>query len=181
MCFFNLIEQDHTVWISPDLFGELTAFLISHISRWWTDQFRYTVLFHVFRHIHTDHRLFRAEDCLCQCFGQFRLTYTGWSEKQEGTDRSCRIFQAHAPTFDRFGDCFHRFFLTDYPFVQFFFQTCQTFGLFLCKFLYRNLGPAGYNLRDIFFGHLHFFIFIALFLTFFQFFVGSFQFFLFFL
>ena len=36
---------------SPQGFSELTTLLVSHVSRWSTDQTRHRVLFHVFRHV----------------------------------------------------------------------------------------------------------------------------------
>ena len=47
MCFFNLIEQNHAVGISAYLFRQLTAFIISYISRRRSNQFGYTVFLHV--------------------------------------------------------------------------------------------------------------------------------------
>ncbi|MDJ0805299.1 MAG: Clp protease N-terminal domain-containing protein, partial [Gammaproteobacteria bacterium] len=45
----------------------------------------YSVILHEFRHVDPDHRLFRVKQKIRQGFAQFGLTYTGGTEKQEGT------------------------------------------------------------------------------------------------
>ena len=87
MCFFNLVEKNHAVRMSSDLLGKLTSLIITDIPRRRSDQFGYAVLFHILRHIHSDHILFRSEHSLSKSLGQLRLTDAGRAEEQEGSSR----------------------------------------------------------------------------------------------
>gem|GEM_PF-5580403 len=61
MRFFNLVKKKNTVRIPANLLTELSAFIISDISRRRTNQLGYTVFLHIFRHINTDHCLLTSK------------------------------------------------------------------------------------------------------------------------
>ena len=71
----QIVKQNHGIRIPAHFLAELTAVLMSDISRRGTDHFRNTVFLHVLRHINTYHRLFIAENSLRQCLGNLRFTY----------------------------------------------------------------------------------------------------------
>ena len=51
VCFFDFIQQQYTVWLFRDGFREQSALVVTNISGRRTNQSRYRVSFHVFRHI----------------------------------------------------------------------------------------------------------------------------------
>src|SRR5699024_5704386 len=48
MRFLDLIKEYHRIWMPSDFFAELSAVLMSYISRRGADQLGYAVFFHVF-------------------------------------------------------------------------------------------------------------------------------------
>ena len=77
MCLLNLIEKYHRIWFSADCLGQLSALLITDISRRRSDQTGHRILLHIFTHINTDHCIFIIKQCLRQCLGQLCLTDSG--------------------------------------------------------------------------------------------------------
>ena len=140
--FLNLIKKKNTVWISAHLFTELSAFVITNISRRRSNQFGHTVFLHIFRHIHTDHCLFTAKHRFCQRFGKFCLTDTRWAEEQKRTNRTMWVFQTYSSSLNCLRNSFHRLILTDHTFVKFFFKCSKAFCLPIGQFLNRNLCPV---------------------------------------
>ena len=69
MSLFDLIKQNDRIRIPADLLAQLATFFKSHISGRGTDHLRYRMTFHILRHIHTDHGIFRAEHSLCKRLG----------------------------------------------------------------------------------------------------------------
>ncbi len=93
---------------------------------------------------------------LCQRFGKLRLADAGRSEKQEGTNRTHRIFQAGTVPAHGLRDRLHSLLLSDNPPVQLCVQTQQPFSLLLCQALHWNLGPCGNDLLNILTRHFRF-------------------------
>ncbi len=77
VCLFDFIEQHDRVRMAADFFCQLPAFIIAHISGRGADHFGGAVLFHIFRHVDTDHGIFIAEHYICQRLGQFCFSHTG--------------------------------------------------------------------------------------------------------
>ena len=75
----HLIKQHHAVWLAPHCLCQLSALVVSHISRRRTNQTRHGVLLHVLTHIDTHHVGLIIKQCLCQGLCQLRLTYAGRS------------------------------------------------------------------------------------------------------
>ena len=61
MGLFYLVKKDDTVGIAADFFAELTALVISYISRRRAYHFGHAVLLHIFGHIHANQGIFRTE------------------------------------------------------------------------------------------------------------------------
>ena len=175
MCLLNLVKQEHTVWIPPNLFRKLSTLFISYISWRGADQFRYAVLLHIFRHIYPDHGLLTAKYSLCQRFGQFCLTNPGRPKEQKRTNGAIRIFQSYTASFYCLGYCRHSFLLADHPLMEFLFQACKTFAFSFCQLLHRYLRPLGYNIRHRLFINQQLFSSGCLLCFFLSFFKRSFQ------
>ena len=151
MCFFDFIEQYHTVRFSPHGFGQLTALFVSYVSGRRSDQTRDRILLHVLTHIDTHHVVLIVEQRCRQALRQLRLTDTGRSQEQERTDGLTGILDTGFGTNDSFGDLGHAFILSYHTFVQFFIQVKGLVTLALGQFGYGNTGPAGDNPGNFFF------------------------------
>ncbi len=147
--FLDLVKQKNAVGMTAHLLGELSALLVSDVSGRRSDQLRNRMLLHVFRHIDADHRILAAEHGFRQRLGEFGLSDAGWTQKQERTDRTVRILQAHAAAPDRLCHRHDSFLLADDALVQDLFEMRETSGLASCDLLKRNLRPLGDRLRDI--------------------------------
>ena len=64
MCFFNFIEQNDRIRLSPYLFGQLSSFIITDISRRRTNHSCNRMLFHKFCHIQPNQRVIVIEQFL---------------------------------------------------------------------------------------------------------------------
>ena len=126
MCFgmrlFDLIKDDNRVRPAAQGFGQLSGFFVTHISWGRTHQAADSVPFHEFRHVELDQSILAAKEEPGQCFGQFSLANTCWSQEDKGADRAARIFQTSSCPANRFGDSFDRLILTDDMRPQFFFH-----------------------------------------------------------
>ena len=83
MCFLDLIKKYNRIWFSSDCFCQLSAFIVSNISRRSSDQSGHGIFLHVLTHIDTDHILLIVKQCGSQSLGKLCFTNTGWSEEQE--------------------------------------------------------------------------------------------------
>lgn len=96
MCLLYLVEQHDGVRMTAHLFGELSALLITDISRRRTDKTRHRKLLHILAHVDTYQRVGRVKHILGQLLGQVGLADAGRSEKQECADRLGRVLQTYA-------------------------------------------------------------------------------------
>ena len=101
MRLLNLIEQYDRIRFPTYRLRQLTAFLITHISRRRSDQTGYGVFLHILTHVNTHHVIFIIKHLLRQRFRQFGLTHTGRSQEQEGADWLRRIFDSCLGTNNR--------------------------------------------------------------------------------
>ena len=143
MCLLNLIEKYNAVRFPTNGFCQLSALLVSNISRRSSDQSGYRVFLHVLAHVDTNHILLIIEKSLCKGFGKLCFTNTGRSKEQERTDWFGRIFDSCFGTKDGIGYTAHTFLLTDNTFVELIFQMKQFGTLSLCQPCYRNASPTG--------------------------------------
>ena len=96
MRLFDLVEEHDLVGPAPHSFRQRAALLVSDIARRRADQARNRMLFHVFRHVDADQRIFIVEQIFRQRLGQFGLSDARRAEEHERTDRTVRILQARA-------------------------------------------------------------------------------------
>ena len=119
VCLLNLIKQYHRVGLAAYGLGQLTAFIVTYISRRRSDQTRYAVLLLILTHVDTRHHRFVIKEELCQGFGQFGLTHTRCTKEEERTDWPLRVLQSGAATAYSIGYRFYGLILSDNPLVQF--------------------------------------------------------------
>jgi len=143
----------------PYCFGQLSALVVTHVTRRGTDESGNRKLFLVFRHIYSYHRIFVVEQIFGQGFSQFCLTYPGTAQKDKGAYGAFGILQAGSASAYSIGYGVDCFVLTYYPAMQFFLETQQFHTFALHHFIHRNACPArnhfGYILGiDFFFDKL---------------------------
>src|SRR5699024_4170318 len=153
MRLLDLIKKDNAVGFPAYRLCELSAFFISNISGRRSDQTGYGIFLHVFTHVDTDHILLVVKKCCRQSFCQFGLTYAGWSQEQERTDRLRGILDPRFGTEDRVSYKAHALVLSDHPFMKLVFQAEKLRPLSLCQLGHRNTGPAGNDPGDLVIRH----------------------------
>ena len=127
---------------------ELTALLMSDVSRRGADQLGYTVLLHVLRHIDADHRLLVSKDCLRQRLWKV-LSFRLRSVLKTGRNRSVVLgsFNPTRPRRTAFATALHCLLLTDHALVQGRLLTSlKRAASPSARLLHRNLRPAGDNI-----------------------------------
>ena len=142
MRFFYLIKQDYAVWLSPDCFCQLSAFIISHVSRRRPYKSGYRMLLHIFGHVDTHHVFLRVKQCFGKRLCQLCLSYTRRSQEYEGSDRSLLILKSGSCSEHRFSDGLYSVLLTDNSPVQYFRQLEELFSFTLDQLAYRYASPA---------------------------------------
>ncbi len=83
MCFLYLIEQHDTIRLTAYGFSQLSALIVTHISRRGTDESSGTELLLVLGHIDTRHHVLVVEQIVRQGFRQLRFTDTRRTEEDE--------------------------------------------------------------------------------------------------
>ena len=73
--------------------GELSAFVVTDVSRRGTDEARGRELFLIFAHVDARHHVLVVEEAFGQRLRQFGLTDTRRSEENERTDGTFRVLQ----------------------------------------------------------------------------------------
>ena len=96
MRLLDFVEQDHGIRTAAHGFGELTAFVISHVSRRRADEPRDGVFLHELGHVDAHHRLFGVEQELGQRLAELGLADAGRAEEQERTIGPARIGETGA-------------------------------------------------------------------------------------
>ena len=79
MRLFYFIEQNYRVRFAAYGLRELSALIVSYVSRRRTDQPAYAEFLLIFRHVDTRHQRLVVEEVFGQSLGQFGLAYTGRS------------------------------------------------------------------------------------------------------
>ena len=100
MCLLDLVEQYDGVGMTAHALRQLSAFLITHISRRRTNQTRGVETLSIFTHIDTYQSVRTAEHKLCQFLGEIGLADTRRAEEHEHADGMVGILQTHAVALD---------------------------------------------------------------------------------
>ncbi len=134
MGLLHLVQQHHRIGLAPHAFGQLSALLVTHVTRRRTNQARDGELLHILTHIDSDQVVFRSEETFGYLLGQLRLTNAGRAQEEEGAHRFVGVLQPGAVAADGLYHLADRFVLADDYFAQ--------GGLHLhepAAFVFRNL------------------------------------------
>ena len=83
VCLLDFIEQHHRIRPAPDRLGQLSAFLVSDVTRRSADQTRDGVLLHVFAHINANHCVLVVKQEFGESTGELSFSNSGRSEKNK--------------------------------------------------------------------------------------------------
>ena len=154
MRFLDLIKKDDGERFSAYCLRELSAFIVAYVSWRCSDQSGDGELLHILAHVDPDHVIFIIEEACRQCSRQLRLTDTGRSEEQEGTDRTLGILDTGLGPKDRIRDLLYSFILSDDALMELCVKMKDFFPLTLCQFCDRNPRPLGDDPTDFVVGDL---------------------------
>ena len=99
---FDFVQQHDRVRAPAHRLGQLSAFLVSHVSRRGPDQAADGVFLHELRHVQPHHGILVIKQEVGKRPGQLRLADPCGPEEQEGTDRTVRILQVRTCPSDGF-------------------------------------------------------------------------------
>src|SRR5690606_35394300 len=98
MSLFDFVEQEHAMWMLIDHIGQQATLVKADIAWRCTEQARYCMTLHIFRHIATlEFYTMRCSKLLCH----FRLTNAGWAGEDIGANWLIRFAKACARKLDR--------------------------------------------------------------------------------
>ena len=154
MGFLDFVEQDDRVGLTPYGLGQLSAFVIPHVSRRGSDKPADAVLLLILAHVDTCHHAVVVEEVVGQGLRQLRLSHTGGAEEDERPDRSLRVLQSGTATSYGVAHGEDGLVLTYHALMQLFLQVEQLLALALLHLRHRDAGPAAHNLGDVVARHL---------------------------
>ena len=93
MCFFNLIQQQHAMWVLVDTIRQQTALVIADISGGRSQQTRDRMALHIFGHVKAQQFDAHGRSKLS---GNFRFADAGRPGKQIAANRLFGLAQAGA-------------------------------------------------------------------------------------
>ena len=129
MCLFNFVEQNDGIRTATHGLGQLTAFLIAHVSGRRANETRHGELLHVLGHIDPNEVLFVVKQACGQRFGQLRFANARGAKEQERAKRPVRVLNAGSASLDGLGDDAYRFVLPDDSLVERVFEVQELFTL----------------------------------------------------
>ena len=153
MCFFNFIEENHTIWTFSHPFAQRSALLIAHISGRCSNQLGNGMLFHVFRHIKPDQAIFIIKQMQSGGFRQSCLTNTGWTCKQKASNWTVFLSQSRSGTNQCSGKLPNCRSMSDNLLLQLLFQCHQSLLLSSRDLLHGNPNPHGNDFCKVGFCH----------------------------
>jgi hypothetical protein len=107
------------------------------------------VLLHVLGHVDPNHRVLVVEKKLGESARSLGFPDTGWSEKDERTDRSIGILKPCTRSPNRIRNCAHRLTLSDDTFGEELLEARQSLTLSLHHARNWNARPPGDDLGDV--------------------------------
>ena len=90
---FDLVEEDHGVGLAPDGLRELSALVVTDVSRRRSDEPRGAELLLIFAHVDPRHHVLVVEEVFGERLGQLRLTDARSAEENERSDGALRVLQ----------------------------------------------------------------------------------------
>ena len=156
MGFFDFIEQDDRVGMTPYLLGELAAFFVADVAWRRADEPRNGVLLHILGHVDTHHGAFVVEQEFGEGASQFGFADAGWAEENERADGALGIAQSGPRAANGVGYPLQGRVLADYALAQTLFHRNQFLDFALEHFRHGNSGPFGDNSGDVLLVHFLF-------------------------
>ena len=148
-----LIEEHHAVRLAPHGFGELAAFIVTHVARRRADQAAHAELLLVFAHVDTRHHVLVVEEVVGQGLGQLSLAHARRTEEDERTDGAFRVLKSGSRPAHCIGHRADGFVLSHDTLVQFLLQVEQFFAFALQHAGHGYAGPAGHHFGNVVGGH----------------------------
>ena len=153
MGLLHLVKEHDRIRLPADRFRQLSAFIISHISRRRSDQPGYRIFLHILAHIDTDHVALIIKQILSKRFCKLRLPHARRTKEQEGTDRLGGILDPRLRADDGFRYQFYSFVLTDHTLMKLLRQMKGLAPLTLVELRNRNTSPTRHDLADLIIRH----------------------------
>ena len=94
----NFVQKNDAVRLTANLLRELTAFLISYISRRRSYKTRGIETLGIFAHVNTYEGIGRTEHVLCKFLSKICFTHTCRTKEHEHADRVVRITKSNSVT-----------------------------------------------------------------------------------
>ena len=149
MSLLDFVEKHDGVGATSNLLGELTAFLVSDVSRRCSDETRHCEFFHIFAHVDADKCVGRIEHIFGEFLGKVGFADACRTEEEESADRLVGILQADTVALDGLNHFFDSVVLTDDSFLDGRAHLQKTFSF---SHGYALNGYAGHHCHDL--GHL---------------------------
>ena len=150
MGLLDFVEQHHGVGLAPYGLGQLSTFVVAHVSGRRSYQTRYAMLLLVFAHVDTGHHGLVVEEELGQCLCQLGLAHAGGTQEEERADGSFGVLQAGTATAHGVGHGRDGFVLADDTLVELFLQMEQFLLLALQHLADGYARPARYDVGYVF-------------------------------
>ena len=152
----DLVEQQDAVRAAADDLRELTAFVVTDVTRRCADEARHGVPLLVLAHVDADERALVVEEELGQRARELGLPHAGRAEEDERSDGTVRVRQAAARAADRVRYRFDRVVLSDDPAVEVLLHMHELRDLAFHQLGHGDPGPFADHLGDVFFVDLFF-------------------------
>ena len=149
MGLLDLIEQHDRIRTPPDDLGQLSALVVTDISRGCSDQTRYAELLHVLRHVYAGQGLLVIEQHACQNLCQLRLSDSGRACEQERSERPVVVADTGLVAPDGVGDRGDGLVLTDHPLGERLLEVQVLLHLGTLHLGHGHSGPGGDDPCDI--------------------------------
>ncbi len=156
MRLLYFIEEHYLIGLAAYGLRELSAFLVSDISRRRSDQTRYGVLLLILAHVDTRHHVLVVKEVFGQRLGEFCLADTSGAQEDERADRTLGVVEAGTAAAHCVGDGCDGFVLTHDAAVELFFEVEQFLLLALHHLVDGDSGPARHYVGYVL--GIHFFL-----------------------
>ena len=156
MRLLDLVEEDDRVGFASDGLRELSALVVTDVSRRRPDESRGAELLLILAHVDPRHHVLVVEEVFGERLGQLRLADARSAEEDERSDGSLRVLQPRPTATHSVCNGADGLVLTyDAP-MQLVLQMQQFLALALQHLAHRDARPAGDDVRDVLAVHLLF-------------------------
>ncbi len=129
--------------------GELSALLISHVSRRRSHKAAHREFFHIFTHVDSYKSVGRVKQIFRELLCQMGFSDTGRPQEHESAYRLVGVLKSHPVTLNRFHNLLNGIILPDYSRFELRSHFTQPHALGLSYTLHRHTGHHGNNLSHL--------------------------------